>query len=205
MNILIDIVPDKVEVGGKMYKINSDFRTSILFELLMFDDSVDDESKYIQALELYYPILPPESNLEEAIYKILWFYGGGKEDDRKESSEKNTTKVEQVYSYEYDDTYIYSSFLSQYQIDLQDVEHLHWWKFKAMFESLKEDTKICEIMKYRSIDLSKIHDKEEKAFYKKMKNLYELPKYIDKEQKEKEDEIANILMGNGILSPEVLT
>ena len=105
----------------------------------------------------------------------------------------------------YDDSYIYSAFLSQYNIDLQDINDLHWWKFKAMFESLKEDNKICEIMKYRASDLSKIKDKEEKAFYKKMKQIYKLPEYIDKEQKEKEDEIAKILMGDGVLDLDVLT
>ncbi|MEG1410955.1 MAG: hypothetical protein RSD36_14050, partial [Terrisporobacter sp.] len=59
--------------------------------------------------------------------------------------------------------------------------------------------------KYRAIDLSTIKDKEERSFYKNMKELYKLPEYIDKEQKEKEDEIARILMGDGVLNPEVLT
>lgn len=206
MNILIDILPDEVKIGNKMYKINSDFRTSILFELLMYDDSIADEFKYIQALELYYTSMPPEKYFEEAIYKILWFYGCGKEDNTEnKNTGKSSTKMEIVYSYEYDDSYIYSAFLSQYGVDLQDINDLHWWKFKAMFESLKEDNKICEIMKYRAIDLSTIKDKEERAFYKNMKELYKLPEYIDKEQKEKEDEIARILMGDGVLNPEVLT
>lgn len=204
MNILIDILPKEVMIGKKMYKINSDFRTSILFELLMYDNSISDDLKFKQALELYYHSIPPEQYFEEAIYKILWFYGCGKE-DHTEGTGKTSAKVEQVYSYEYDDSYIYSAFLSQYGIDLQDINDLHWWKFKSMFESLKEDNKICEIMKYRAIDLSKIKDKEEKAFYKNMKQLYKLPEYVDKEQKEKEDEIARILMGDGILDPNVLT
>ena len=38
----------------------------------------------------------------------------------------------------------------------QDIKYLHWWKFKAMFKSLKEDTEIVKIMRYRSMDLSKI-------------------------------------------------
>jgi hypothetical protein len=35
MNILIDILPNKVNIEGEDYEINSDFRTSILFEFLM--------------------------------------------------------------------------------------------------------------------------------------------------------------------------
>ena len=69
MNILIDILPKEVRIGKKMYKINSDFRTSILFELLMYDGSISDDLKFKQALELYYPYIPPEQYFEEAIYK----------------------------------------------------------------------------------------------------------------------------------------
>ncbi|MGU9129669.1 Gp15 family bacteriophage protein, partial [Clostridium perfringens] len=37
-NILLDKLPTRVKIGGKFYTINSDFRISILFELLMQDD-----------------------------------------------------------------------------------------------------------------------------------------------------------------------
>ncbi|WP_242840658.1 Gp15 family bacteriophage protein [Clostridium hydrogeniformans] len=46
--------------------------------------------------------------------------------------------------------------LDQYGADLQNVEYLHWWKFKA----LKEDNEIFKIMGYRYMDLGKIKDKE---------------------------------------------
>ena len=35
MNILIDELPESVEIEGVEYEINTDFRISILFELLM--------------------------------------------------------------------------------------------------------------------------------------------------------------------------
>ena len=37
-----------------------------------------------------------------------------------------------------------------------------------MFEGLKSENKICEIMGYRAVDISKIKDKEEKKRYKKL-------------------------------------
>ncbi len=80
MNILIDLVPEEVEINGAKYKIRSDFRTSILFELLMFDEDISTEIKFIQALDLYFPKLPPPENFEEALNKIMWFYDGGRED-----------------------------------------------------------------------------------------------------------------------------
>ena len=54
MNLLIDLLPTTVDIEGIEYEINSDFRTSILFELLMQDVEIEDEEKIIQALQLYY-------------------------------------------------------------------------------------------------------------------------------------------------------
>lgn len=196
MNILIDLLPIKVNIEGEDYKINSDFRTSILFELLMQDNSISEEDKIIQALELYYPKL--SKNLNEAIEKILWFYRCGKDEVESKNTNKGTGKSTQIYSFDYDDDYIYSAFLDQYGIDLQDIEYLHWWKFKAMFNGLKEDNQIVKIMSYRSMDLSKIRDKEEKAYYKRMKDIYKIP--IAKDEKEKLSEIDSILLNGGDIS-----
>ena len=166
MNILIDLLPTKVEIDSTEYEINSNFRTSLLFSLLMEDDDVGEEQKIIQALNLYYPTIPPDIN--KAIEKIIWFYKCGKE-DKKASSNRNST--EKVLDYNVDADYIYSAFMSQYNIDLQDIEYLHWWKFRALFDSLDENNRLSKIIQYRSMDLSKIKDKQQKKFYKNIKKL----------------------------------
>lgn len=195
MNILVDLLPIAVEIDNKNYEINSDFRTSILFELLMQDSSIGEEDKIITALELYYPVIP--ENINEAIEQMLWFYRCGKEITSSKGNGKGK-RVTQIYSFEHDDDYIYAAFMDQYNIDLQDIEYLHWWKFKAMFKSIKEDNEIVKIMGYRSMDLSKIKSKEEKAYYKKMQELYKLP--MPKDEQEKLDDINNILLNGGDLS-----
>ena len=195
MNILVDLLPIAVEIDNKNYEINSDFRTSILFELLMQDSSIGAEDRIITALELYYPVIP--ENINEAIEQMLWFYRCGKEITSSKGNGKGKS-VTQIYSFEHDDDYIYAAFMDQYNIDLQDIEYLHWWKFKAMFKSLKEDNEIVKIMGYRSMDLSKIKSKEEKAYYKKMQELYKLP--MPKDEQEKLDDINNILLNGGDLS-----
>jgi len=196
MNILIDLLPTEVTIEGEDYEVNSDFRTSILFELLMQDNSMNNKDKFIQALKLYYPILPKDLN--KAIEGILWFYRCGK--DEVKNNNKGTGKSTNVYSYEHDDDYIYSAFLDQYRVDLQDIEYLHWWKFKAMFKGLKEDNEIIKIMGYRSTDLSKIKDKEQKAYCKKMKEFYKIPSNINKDEEEKLAEINSILLNGGDVS-----
>lgn len=189
MNLLLDLIPSEVDINNKKYEINSDFRTSILFELLMQDNSIKDKDKFNLALELYYPVIPDDVTL--AIEQLLWFYRCGKDTIKSKGNGKGKSST-QIYSFEHDDDYIYAAFMDQYGIDLQDIDDLHWWKFKALFKSLKEDNEIVKIMRYRSTDLSTIKDKEQKAYYKKMQELYKIP--LPQDEQEKLDEITNALL-----------
>ena len=173
MNILIDLLPSKIVVDGTEYEINTDFRISVLFSLLMEDDELTEEQKVLQALSLYYPVIP--NDIGKAIEQIKWFYSCGKS-DKPIGNKKRKTNSKKVFDFEADANYIYSAFMSQYRIDLQDIGQLHWWKFKALLEGLKEDNKLSKIIEYRSVDLSKIKDKEQRKFYKDMQKQYSLKK-----------------------------
>lgn len=218
MNILMDKPPKQVEVDGKLYKINSDFRTSIQFEILMqkkeltekqkefanelclLDKEMDRETaellaKYKDGLELYYPEIPNDIN--GAINAMLWFYECGKENiDKKKSKKSGSGK--KIYDYNYDADYIYAAFFEQYHIDLAEQE-LHWWKFSALFSALSEDCMISKIITYRVID-TKGMEKEQKAFYNRMKRLYQLPEDISEEERERQDKITQALLGDGDLT-----
>lgn len=168
-SILTNKLPVDIDINGVLYKINSDYRTSIIFAKTIEENELTEEV-ILKILELYYPIIPKD--IEMAINTIFWFYTCGKSEEK--SNSKSTGNNKKIFDYEQDSQYIYSAFLSEYKIDLQDVEYLHWWKFKALFESLSEDNEVVKIMQYRSMDLSKIEDKEQKKFYKRMKDLYKL-------------------------------
>lgn len=192
MNILIDKLSTILQKRVGNIDFNTDFRIGMLFEMLMQDRNIDKKTKIIQAINLYYPHPEQIDDFEKAYNDIIWFYTCGKSefnnkaDDEKESKKKKvkSPKDEKIYDYEYDDGYIYSAFLQQYGIDLQEIKYLHWWKFKSLFDALNKDTKIVEIMGYRAIDLGKIKDKEEKNRYKKLKKIYQLPDMRTEAQKE---------------------
>lgn len=185
MSIIIDSLSDIVKNRIGDIEFNTDFRTSMLFEMLMQDRNIRKKNKVIQAIRLYYPHSEQIVDYTKAVEDILWFYRCGKElaDSNNSSNENSRNGNKQIYSYEFDDNYIYSAFLQQYNIDLQD-DDLHWWKFKAMFDGLSKDTKIVEIMGYRAIDLRTVKDKEERKRLKKLKKLYSLPDMRTREQKE---------------------
>ena len=192
MNILTERAPKTVNIGGAEIPINSDFRVSIRFEQLI-DEPIPDEEKILQALALYYPF--PVTDISEAINKMLWFYAAGKDGKRPGTSREG---VQNIYSYFYDDEYIYAAFLDQYGIDLQDIPYLHWWKFKAMFVGLKSDSRIVEIMGYRGIEITSQMSSEQKQFYRKMKKQFAIP--LPKSEREKLSAIEEALLNGGNLS-----
>ncbi len=188
MSLLIDRAPEAVQIDGAEIPINSDFRTSVLFEQLMFDEDISDSLKASAALNLYYPKLPP--NIEEATERLLWFYSGGRE---KNTGEKIRGYAQgRCYDFEYDDEYIFSAFLQQYGIDLESIKYLHWWKFRAMLRSLSEDCEIIKIIKYRTMKIDSKMSVKERQFYTKMKRLYSLPH--SRSEIEKINEIEKALM-----------
>lgn len=195
-NIILDVLPETVDIDGAEYRINTDFRISILFELLMQDDEVGKRQKLIQGLQLYYPEIP--QNLTEAVDKMIWFYKCGRESEEDRPGKSGNSNSKQVYSFDYDDDYIYAAFLEKYGIDLQDVEDLHWWKFRALFKALGEDTEIVKIMGYRSVDINSSMSKEQKAFYKKMQAVHALP--IPDAEKEANELLTEALLNGGDLT-----
>lgn len=194
MNILTEPAPKAVNIDGAEVPINSDFRASIRFEMMMDNWELSEEEKTFKALEIYYPEIP--ANIPEAIDKLLWFYRAGKEE--RESAPDGPRKAAQIYSYFYDDEYIYAAFLGQYGVDLQDVEYLHWWKFKAMFLGLKSDTRIVEIMGYREVTISPKMSNEQKQFYRRMKKQFAIP--LPKTEREKLNAIEEALLNGGDIS-----
>ena len=184
MNVIVNRLSDILESRVGKIEFNTDFRISIMFELLMQDDAVSEQNKIMQSLRLYYPRLEQITNVNKAIEDVIWFYRCGKELANSNKKGKNGKQGKQIYSYEFDDDYIFSAFMQQYKVDLQEIKYLHWWKFKAMFEGLSENTKMAEIMGYRAMDISKIKDKEEKKRYKNLQEIYALPDMRTAEQKE---------------------
>ena len=191
-NILLDILPETVDIDGIEYRINSDFRISILFELLMQDDELGKRQKLVQGLQLYYPEIP--HNVTMAVDKMIWFYRCGKETGNGGHG-SGSGRAKQIYSFEYDDDYIYAAFLEQYGIDLQDIEELHWWKFRALFRGLSEDTEFVKIMGYRSVKITSEMSKEQREFYKKMQSIHALP--ITDAERKADELLTEALLNDG--------
>lgn len=184
VNILVDELPQTVIIDGEEYHISSNFRTFILYEMLLSDSSISDRDKMEEMMNLFFTDDRPEKMTESVIDAIVDFYRCGKQETRKQKAVKRTIKnKKKVYDFGWDDAFIYSAFYTVYKIDLNEIDYLHWWKFKALFNGLPSDCEFVKIMGYRSADASKIKDNSERSRILKLQALYALPENLTPEQK----------------------
>lgn len=179
MNILTDSLPETVEIGGTAWPINTDFYTGVQFELLMQDHTLTEEDRMSRALALYYPVIPMD--LSAAMDGLLWFYSCGRYKADGEQLEENPIKekrTKKAYDFNQDADLIFSAFWEVYGIDLNAVEALHWWKFRAMFAGLPAECEFCKVMGYRTMDTRGL-SKKQKQHYERMKQIYALKNETD--------------------------
>lgn len=185
--VLVDGLADSVEIGGERVPIETDFRAWLLLDALLFDREVRDEERQMLALELIFGEENVPLNRGEAFRAIINFYTGetgGKEREKltKTSKAEKRGIAERAYDFSADWGYIYAAFLQAYGIDLTTAR-LHWWQFRALFAALPEDCMMCKIIGYRTMDLSKIKDKDQRAMYTRLKEAHRLGSGMTTEEK----------------------
>lgn len=194
MSLITEPLANGVEVRGIYYPIQTDFKIWIRFEALIEKLKSEPERTVTEILKLCFKrdrtpfVLPP--SLSEALTALFEFYAGKGAVNPMKSEKK--LGVRRIYSFEHDAEYIYAGFMQQYGIDLCDTQ-LHWHKFRALFSSLGDDTKIGEIMGIRALNTEKLSDKKQRAHYARLKRMYALPD--NKSERERENELADIIMG----------
>lgn len=130
-------LPDTVNIDGRDYFIQTDFRFWLRFAELTADKKTPPAD-----LMFIFPYEKPPSVLN-AIAALFEFYNPKQELPRSAGNETG----ERALDYVIDEDLIYCAFMQQYGIDLKEVD-LHWWKFQTLMRGLL-DTKLNEIISYR--------------------------------------------------------
>ena len=161
-------LPEEVCIDGVLYAVNTDFRVWIEIEELLSSSEINVFEKIQKVLCLCYKDALPET-LDKAIDGVMQFYRCGKE-NVKSGSEKSSMPI---LNFSEDADMIGAAFYHDYGIDLWRTD-MHWWQFYALFMSLEENDRIMQVMRYRAVDLHSVENKEQRKFYRKMKELYRL-------------------------------
>ena len=188
--------PFYVEVNGKRYKINTDFRYAIKCNEIAQDDSIGD---FERALAIIYTLFGDEGienpNDYEKLLKMAQKYLlCGKEIDG--SADKPDMDFIEDYAY------IKTSFRSDYGIKL-DEENMHWYEFMEMMNGLSNSELgdcciLNRVRNLRNFDMKDIKDPKERDKIKKAKESVALKKtkrenHLTKKQEESMERLNKIL------------
>lgn len=190
--------PKYVEIEDRRYEINTDFRIAIECNRIAEDETIGD---FERVLAIIYTLFGENGlNHQEDYEKLL-------ELAKKYltcGNELDETNDEQDMDYIQDMGYIEASFISDYNIDLENTE-MHWWKFDKLMNGLSnsEMGNCCVLNRIRNLrtyDTKDIKDQKELERIKKAKKQVALKKREYKKEltTEQQKNIDNFYKMTGI-------
>lgn len=117
------------------------------------------------------------SDLGDAYQSLCRFYAGIPNELGNGDGGSGSGSGELTCDYHCDAPYIVAAFQQAYGIDLTTAK-IHWWRFRALFAALPEDTRMFQILHARSVDLSRLEGAE-REHYARMKEMYALPSGLE--------------------------
>jgi len=186
VNLLVEDLPEAVEIDGKAVPIRSDFRSCLRVILAFEDDELTGYEKQMILLANLYPDIP--GNVQAAIEQAIKFLNGGKED------EDDGQPHPRVYSFSKDAELIFSAFYQTHGVDLQTAE-LHWWKFMALFMDLGADTAFCQLVNLRKRVKTGRATKAERKAAREMGAVFDVPETDTRtpDERDKEAEFLRLV------------
>lgn len=171
-------LPDTLEVDGRTYKLNTDFRAWIEFDRSLREDGI--------ALFNIFKGEHPDGT--DWVLKAVEFA------ECRNSTPHGTSHSKDVpYDLVQDGAYIVASFMQAYGIDLTSCD-MHWHIFKALFDGLPDETKMARIMGYRTWEKS---SEKYDARMRKLKRAWELPDPNREREIEEARKIAEAMYEGG--------
>lgn len=177
MNVLANKFPTKIRIGDRIYEIDADFRNCLKIILAFEDDELTIEDKYEVMLCRLYKQIPDD--IVEAVRKAKLFLDCGEKAEEKPASQR-------VYSFQKDGQFIYSAVKQTHQIDLEEVEFLHWWKFVFLFSDINSDCAFANMVHLRDKKNRGKLSKEERAVFNKSRAILDL-NYTNEPTEEERD------------------
>ena len=157
------VLPETVNVSGKLYRIHTSFKYWLRFLELV---EKNDKNPYV--FDFLYVDKTPADRIE-GFSALLGFSTPPSLLPRLTSSDTG----EKVVDYQIDAEYIYAAFYEQYGIDLIEAD-MHWYKFQALFRGL-HDTKLNEIIGFRLFTPPNGKKSEYDRDMEKLKRAWALP------------------------------
>lgn len=170
-------LPTSITVGGKAYKIRSDYRAALDIFAALADIELSPREQALSALVIMFEdfkSIPPEYYLE-ALKETLLFLNCGKEIREK-------SKSPQLVDWEQDFQYIVAPINRIMNTEIRSADYIHWWTFVAAYYEIGNCT-FAQIVRIRDKKAKgEKLDKAEQQWYRQNRDIVDIKtKYSEKE------------------------
>ena len=172
--------PRFLEVGGKDWAINADFRPCIAILQQFERNDLTIWQKYEIMVGILFEDPVPEEHFEQAVKMAIWFLNCGEED--------NERKQERVFSWTQDERFILSGVDKTAGTPCRSLPFLHWWDFVNLFMEMEECTFSSIVYLRRKMGSGKLSDSEMEWYlrYRKIVRLEQEDDLTPEERRAKE-------------------
>lgn len=173
---MADLLLDPLPTAWEGRAIDPDFRHMVWLsnQYLRGRATADPQGMAQEAVRRFYRDPVPPLEVPAAFQAMLKFFVSGTETASSGKGSGGTATVS--FDYSFDADYIVAAFQQTYGIDLTTTQ-MHWWRFRALFRALPEDTLMAKIMSWRSMDTSDMDGKTRQR-YEDLKEAFALPKEL---------------------------
>ena len=172
--------PTKIEVNGKIYELDTDFRTAIACFRVINDKELSDFKRGYAILTLLIKGKFDLLEMNQLLEKCAIYLRCGKE--------SNMSKEKIDVDYVKDEARIRTSIRQCYfGYDLNKVDYLHWWEYNELIEGLTEETLLSKVRDIRNYDLSEEKDPKRRQIIFDMKKQVALEEIEEKKLTEEEE------------------
>ena len=185
---MIGYLPTSLDVCGKTYNINADFRNVFHIFEAFDDERLSGYSKMKICIMRLYTDEIPQGLYNEAYCKACWFLDGG---EACRSAKKESVRL---VDFEQDETMLFAAVNAAAHTEVRAKDFLHWWTFLSFYISLPPDSLYAQVISIRSKNAKKKPlEKWEKEFFKANKDIIELKKKYSAEQRAEIDKLNELL------------
>lgn len=181
-------LPTSLEVNGRAWAINTDFR-DVLRTLTAFEDPnlTDAEKAYI-CLHNTYPELKdiPQEDIQAAFDAAVAFIDHGSRDDGPSPRTMDWTQ---------DADLIFPAVNRSAGFEVRSAEYIHWWTFLGYFMEIKDSVYATVLNLRGKRARGKKLEKDEQEFWKRNRSICELKKKYTDEELEEQEHLKSLLGG----------
>lgn len=133
-----------------------------------------DPTEALIIMEYFYHDSVPDTDAARAYKYMIEFFRAGEQAAAGVGNESDNGPAKPpAFDYQCDAPYIVAAFQQAYGIDLTR-EKVHWFRFRALFAALPEDTLMAKIMSWRTMDLTE-YEGSMRDHYAELQERFALP------------------------------